>query len=129
MRLKAFILSALLLSGTTAMAQTSTHLPKGSKIYVTATNEKAASLAKEELAEKGYWILTDDKEEADVILDLRVKRIWLNDRKAYAVFTDAKTQKDIYETRPVTTLTRFTFRPGQGVVKKLIKKRVNKLYA
>ena len=118
-----------MLSGTIVFAQSSAEMlpQKNQKIFIVSCSRQNVKLAKKELQKHNYSI-ADNKEDADVILDLQVERIWFNDRKAYAVFVDPKTQKDIYETRPVNTFWRFTFAPRKAVMKMLIKKRVNRYY-
>ncbi|MCD6063568.1 MAG: hypothetical protein K0R82_1479 [Flavipsychrobacter sp.] len=120
--LKASCLSVMMLAGTAAFAQPHT------KVFITSTSPKALKVAKKELAQKPYLAITDNRDEADVVMDLQVKRIWWNDRKAHAVLTDAKSGQSLHQTEPVTTLTRFTFRPKHGVVKKLIRKRITPYY-
>lgn len=120
--LKAACLSALMLAGATSFAQTKT------KVFLTSTSPRALKVAKKQLAKKPYLVVTDSRNEADVVMDLKVKRILLDDKKAYAVLTDAKTGQTLHETRSVNTLTRFTFRPEYSVVKKLIRKRITPYY-
>ncbi|WP_276134047.1 hypothetical protein [Polluticoccus soli] len=120
--LRAACLSVLTLAVTTAFAQSTT------KVFLTSTSPTALRIAKKELTKKPYLAITDNRDEADVVMDLKVKRILLDDKKAYAVLTDAKTGQTVHETKSVNTLTRFTFRPEHSVVKKLIRKRITPYY-
>ncbi|WP_207494939.1 hypothetical protein [Aridibaculum aurantiacum] len=111
-----------------AQATNQPTIPASAKVYVTSERDYLARIAGEEIKKYRLWTLTDQASEADVVMDVKVRKIGFNDREAHAVFSDAKTGTKLTETPTVNSLMRFTFAPRRGAVRKLIRKRIQDYY-
>lgn len=78
-------------------------LKRGNKVFVVAPDKGAVTHGNEELNYWGYWQVVDKKEDADIVVNYRIKRIHTYKFKGYADVEDAKTGKVILTTKKANT--------------------------
>ncbi|BAX82445.1 hypothetical protein [Labilibaculum antarcticum] len=98
------------------------------KVFIESTDKNGTIHATKALASWGYWIITDDKEEADFILNFTYRFVGVGDVFGYVEFLNPENGNIMKTTKEVNSMMSMDFNSKRAVIKKLVKKRIKPLF-
>ena len=101
---------------------------RGKKVFIDAVDGNGIIHATRNLRRWNYWVITEDKSEADFILDFIYRFGGLGDAFGYAQFIDVKSGMVIKTTEDVNTVLSMDWNPKRAVIDKIIKKEIRRIF-
>lgn len=98
------------------------------KVFIESTDKNVVIHATKALGSWGYWIITDNKEDADFILKFTHRFTGLGDVFGYAEFLNPKNGDVLKKTKEVNSMMSMDFNSKRAVIKKIVKKQIKPLF-
>jgi hypothetical protein len=128
MKTKIILAVMLLAFNAPSFAKKSIDLPaKGKKVFITSTDQKAIAIGNSEIKNMGYWQVVDDKNNADFIIDYKIRKTSIisflsRNMKGNAQIIDAKTEQAVFTSKTANTFAHlFGANHRKQVIQKLTK--------
>ncbi len=100
----------------------------GKSVFVVAEDKGVYAHATKNLGYWNYWKISDSKEKADFVLEIKFRYGSMGKSFAYALFLDVKTGKEIYRTRETNNFGAADFNWKRAAVNNLLDNIVRPLF-
>ena len=98
------------------------------KVFIESTDKNVVIHATKALGGWGYWTITENKEEADFILNFSYQFTGLGDVFGYAEFLNPENGNVMKTTKEVNSMMSMDFNSKRAVINKLVKKEIKPLF-
>ena len=98
------------------------------KVFIESADKNAVIHATKAIGKWKYWVITENKEEADFILKFTYQFVGLGDVFGYAEFISPKNGDVLKTTKEVNSIMSMDFNSKRAVLNKIIKKEIKPLF-
>lgn len=113
---------------TTSMDDFSQLTKAKNKVFIESTDKNGIIHATKALGSWGYWIITENKEEADFILNFTYRFAGVGDVFGYAEFINPENRNVLKKTKEVNSMMSMDFNSKRAVINKIVKKQIKPLF-